>query len=233
MDDEEKWLPVVGWEALYEVSDRGRVMTFTRGRRGRHPRILRGTKNKGGYWIVALSENRTKGGRCESHFVHRLVLTAFVGARPPGCLTRHLDGNPSNNRLDNLLWGTHAENHLDSVEHGTFEHGEMRSQALLTNAQVIEIREAAARGAAVDDLAAQYGIAYRTASHIVTGTKWKRVGGPIQPRRDRWYLDDDAIREIRRLCSEGRSLNSVGKQFGVPPGSVKNIRDRKTYKWVD
>ncbi len=50
--------------------------------------------------------------------VHRLVLEAFVGPCPPGMQCRHLDGNPANNRLENLAWGTHAENAADKIRHG-------------------------------------------------------------------------------------------------------------------
>jgi hypothetical protein len=32
---------------------------------------------------------------------------------------RHLDGNPINNRLENLRWGTHKENKADAIKHGT------------------------------------------------------------------------------------------------------------------
>jgi hypothetical protein len=46
-------------------------------------------------------------------------MEAFVGLRPKGLETRHLDGDPSNNQLSNLAYGTSSENHLDMVRHGT------------------------------------------------------------------------------------------------------------------
>ena len=57
-------------------------------------------------------------GRKDQRFVHRLVLEAFVGPCPDGMECRHLDGNPGNNRLDNLAWGTRAENQQDAIRHG-------------------------------------------------------------------------------------------------------------------
>lgn len=47
------------------------------------------------------------------------MLTAFVGPCPPGMMARHRNGNPADNRVENLRWGTQSENMLDAVEHGT------------------------------------------------------------------------------------------------------------------
>lgn len=67
-------------------------------------------------------------GRKATRFVHRLVLEAFVGPCPEGQQCRHLDGNPLNNQLSNLAWGTPRENHADSVRHGTAYH--LRPEAM-------------------------------------------------------------------------------------------------------
>lgn len=56
-------------------------------------------------------------------FVHVLVLTAFVGPKPEGKQTRHLNGDPADNRLVNLTWGTNSQNTLDRKRHGTFPRG--------------------------------------------------------------------------------------------------------------
>ena len=50
--------------------------------------------------------------------IHKIVLLAFVGPRPEGMVTRHLDGDPLNNHLDNLTYGTQSENHIDRIKHG-------------------------------------------------------------------------------------------------------------------
>lgn len=49
--------------------------------------------------------------------VHRLVMLAFVGDSKQE--VRHLDGDPGNNRLSNLAYGTSSVNQHDSVAHGT------------------------------------------------------------------------------------------------------------------
>lgn len=51
--------------------------------------------------------------------VHILVLEAFAGPRPLGAEACHRNGNPSDNRLENLYWGSHADNMKDMTQHGT------------------------------------------------------------------------------------------------------------------
>ena len=116
----ETWKPVVGWEELYEVSDQGRVRSVDRtihykdGQTRRHKgRVLKPWKNRKGYLQVSLyGEGRT------NKFVHRIVLEAFVGDCPEGLETLHIDGNPANNHVGNLKWGTSSENSLEQVRHG-------------------------------------------------------------------------------------------------------------------
>jgi hypothetical protein len=114
----EQWLPVVGWEGLYEVSDRGRVRSLRRptkvGVRG--GRLLRqNVRPDYGYRRVDL----THAGRRSTRTVHTLVAEAFV-PNPQGYpLVRHLNGVPGDSRADNLGWGTYAMNVADAQRHGT------------------------------------------------------------------------------------------------------------------
>lgn len=107
----EEWRDVPGYEGLYRVSSFGRVQTTRVGTKCATG-ILRQSKHK--YRVVGLYKNK-KG---TTHYVHRLVLLTFVGARPEGQETRHRDGDVDNNRLDNLCYGTHAENGHDLILHG-------------------------------------------------------------------------------------------------------------------
>jgi hypothetical protein len=59
-------------------------------------------------------------GRGNSQCVHKLVLLAFVGPNPPKYECLHANGDPADNRLVNLRWGTRSENIQDAVRHGTW-----------------------------------------------------------------------------------------------------------------
>ena len=114
---DERWQPIPEVDG-YEVSDCGRVRSFKR----RTPNILAGGTTKAGYRTVQLSQH----GSARTFYVHRLVLLAFVGPAPAAAVTRHLDGDPSNNHLTNLAYGTYSENLADAVDHGTYSNGRDR-----------------------------------------------------------------------------------------------------------
>jgi hypothetical protein len=126
----ERWLPVVGWEGLYEVSDLGRVRSLDRvttnknGVDRRFPgRVLKLYDNKRlGRLELGLNRGGAKGGIHVRARVHILVLTAFVGPRPDGMEGCHGPAGGYDNRLTNLRWDTHSENMLDRTRHGTCHH---------------------------------------------------------------------------------------------------------------
>jgi hypothetical protein len=107
-----EWRAVPGFDG-YEVSDEGQVRSHRRSA----PRIIVGGLNEKGYRLVSLFAGSKSTRRTQA--VHALVLSAFVGPRPEGQQVRHLDGNPANNSLANLAYGTAAENKQDAIRHGT------------------------------------------------------------------------------------------------------------------
>lgn len=117
----EQWLPVVGWEGLYEVSDHGRVRSLTRTiSRGAisectiRGRVLKPVRGDQGRLQVGLSGPNGKSDRR----IHLLVLEAFVGLRPAGVDGCHWDDVKNNNRLENLRWDTKSANMRDRVRNG-------------------------------------------------------------------------------------------------------------------
>lgn len=123
----ERWLPVVGYEGAYEVSDQGRVRSLdrlqriSRSRDGRMPhlrdlegRVRQQSLNSNGYCQVNLSLD----GRRHIARVHVLVLEAFTGPRPDGMEGCHGNGERTDNRLVNLRWDTRESNFLDRARAG-------------------------------------------------------------------------------------------------------------------
>lgn len=121
--------------------------------------------NDEGYPKVKLTGD---DGRRKGHLVHKLVATAFVKQRcPEHTLVRHKDGNRTNCRADNLLWGTHADNHEDKLRDGTFRHVPPK----LTLETVNEIR---ASKLSAPKLSKKYGISISHAREVKNGRKHTR-----------------------------------------------------------
>lgn len=107
-----EWRPIRGYEGYYEVSDEGDVRSTRR--KGSRGAVLSAGTTKNGYKLVSLWRDG-KGTSCN---VHRLVAAAFIGECPTGLEVRHLDGNPANNAVGNLAYGTGSENCRDTIAHG-------------------------------------------------------------------------------------------------------------------
>ena len=179
----EKWLPVVDFEGLYEVSDAGRVRstdTFlyipesARNKahyRYRKGRILRTTPSGSGPYPTVFLWKGHKGRR---YPLHVLVLTAFAGPRPPGHHGCHDNGVGTDNRRSNLYWGTPTQNAADKRRHGTHIQGEGISWAKLTEVDVLAIR-ATAGSATQRELANIYGVQQSQISRIINRKEWAHL----------------------------------------------------------
>ncbi len=113
-----KWLPIPGYEGLYEASSDGRIMSLHRF----NPR----GQAVGGFTLSAYEDNHGYKkvnlhlmGKRSNRPIHRLVMLAFVGPCPAGHEVLHSDGARTNNRLSNLSYGTRSDNVQDSLRHGT------------------------------------------------------------------------------------------------------------------
>lgn len=95
-------------------------------------RKLKQYKESSGYMTVAI-RGKTTG-------VHKLVAHAFLGNQKRGIQVRHLDGDPTNNDLSNLKYGTGKENADDMVAHGRSARGKKHHLNKLDEAEVFAIR---------------------------------------------------------------------------------------------
>lgn len=139
----------------YWVSRWGEVFTMTR------ERTLKQSTTKKGYKVTTVNGKTVR--------VHRLVAAAFIGPCPDGFQVRHLDGDPKNNRVENLAYGTAKQNSQDMIDHGRSCRGSKNPSAKLTKAQTRAIFE---DPRPQREIAAEYGINQSNVSRIKNGKTW-------------------------------------------------------------
>lgn len=149
----------------YRVTPQGEI-------RGPSGKIMRSMKMPSGHLYVLC--NRRRG--CQRKlYVHRAVLLAFVGLPQNGQESRHINGDPTNNKLENLCWGTRQENQLDRRKHGTAPIGEQSGASKLTETDVLQIRSL--QGVlTLRELAANYGVSHTAIRRAMLGITWSHLG---------------------------------------------------------
>lgn len=165
----------------YRVSRDGEVQSRWR-RRGYRGRMtdewlpLRPIRRRHGHLVV----NLHRDGKKTPRYIHHLVLEAFLGPRPEGLVCCHWDGDPANNRIQNLRWDSPKANSEDALRHGTRAIGS-RCRAKLVEREVLEIRRKFAEGVPSSLLAEEYGVTGMQIRNIVHRRSWRHLPASPDP----------------------------------------------------
>lgn len=179
--EEELWVPVTGYEQLYEVSSLGRIRS-----KDRPPHKLRGNlwgkilspkKTWSGYLTVCLSDH-PKPRRM--FLVHRLVAIAFLPNKHQRKCINHKNFNRADNRLCNLEWASHLENSAHAKTSSwhsravSLRSGENARDAVLTWEKVDQLRKMYATGKfSGNELGRIFGVSPRVAHRVLKKQSWK------------------------------------------------------------
>lgn len=179
---EEMWKPVPyePFDKVYSVSNLGRVKPNV---------VSRYSKNKAEFLKPVMSKARKSGsgrypivtlyadGKSKCAFVHQMVALAFIGPKPfPDAIVCHKDDVKTNNRADNLEWGTHKSNAETRESIGVSSRGEGNGHARLTEDDVRAIRTRYAQGGITQgELAQEFGVYPTNIHHIVVRRTWRHV----------------------------------------------------------
>lgn len=167
----EEWKDIPGYEGKYQVSDLGNVRSLNYRRTGQ-VRNLALSQHKLGYMMLNLKLEFKK-----THYVHRLVAMVFIPNPDSLEEVNHIDGDKTNNQVENLEWCTHFGNMQHAWNNGLLKinhpgNGTDHVNSILTEDQVLDIRSS---DKPQIKLAEEFGVSQKTISQIKTRKAWKHI----------------------------------------------------------
>ena len=155
----------------YFITEDGFV--FSDKGKGDKLRLIRANLDTQGYPKVTLRFEGTNKTRRISGLVAKAFLPQPVGTY----LVRHVDGNPLNSHVSNLVWGTHEDNIEDRKRHGvqTGCVGAANFSAKLTSNDILLIRKRWDAGERAITIAEDYPVTSQQIGAIGFRKAWKSV----------------------------------------------------------
>lgn len=168
MNNEPHWERVYidGKPTTYMVDPYGRVLQTKTGI------LLKPRKHYLGYVRYSLSFGHRKTAK--QYYAHRLVANAFLENPLRLKEINHIDGDKTNNSLENLEWSTRKNNIQHAEKTGLANHpvGESANTNKLSNNDVAKIRKDLLLGRSCTSIAKEYNLARTTISAIKNGRTW-------------------------------------------------------------
>lgn len=176
---------IPGYEGLYAVTEDGRVWS--------HPKKTQvgsngGVRTDGGRWLNPIRVTKRTAhlrvylhtnGKTSGLLIHRAVALSYI-PNPQGLPhINHKDGDPTNNRVENLEWCDAAANARHAVANGLTkmpkQSGAANSQSKLTEHDVRSMRVAHAGGESCAAIARRLSLNPKTVWDIVHRKRWEHV----------------------------------------------------------
>lgn len=118
----EIWKPISGYEGYYEISNYGNFRSVDRwvNTKGNTKKFIKGkdkpvqTRKGTKYKIITLCKKNV----LKTYQVHQLVMLHFKDGFIKGTEVNHIDGNPENNRINNLEESNRSHNQLHACAMG-------------------------------------------------------------------------------------------------------------------
>lgn len=132
---------------------------------------LNPSRSHGGYHVVAVPRRQGAPVRVRRH---TLVLETYVGPAL-GRVARHGPNGPGDDSIENLCWGTQAENCRDTVAHGRSTRGSKNAQAKLRAEQVLDIYRRYHAGESGKSLADEFLVSQPTIVDISKRRTWAHI----------------------------------------------------------
>jgi HNH endonuclease len=203
---------------------------------------MKNRKNKSGnpyllkLWVDDLGYKHVVlrvSGKGKRFSVHRLVCEAYNGlpsADKNICM--HLNGDTSDNRPDNLKWGTQKENKSHEVIHGTKLVGSALSWAKYSDEQIIEVKKLLVEGFGYKFIAEKTGVEYQSVCQCASGKQWAHIpfqGSYHYSKKSGIKLTETDVVHIKKLLEQGLKSIEIANLFGVNRITVHDIKAGRSW----
>lgn len=159
----ELWKPYPAWPNIL-VSASGKVKNKLTGH-------VYAQTEKCGYKII----RPANCGRRIQLSVHRMVLITFAGYPPAGKVGCHINGKKHDNRIENLMWATQAENIAQRDAHGTTMKGDKHYCAKINSKKAKYAKLLLSKQHTASEVAKIVGASVSIINDIKRGRSWKTV----------------------------------------------------------
>ena len=224
----EIWKPIYvnGYETNYMVSTLGRIVNTKTNLILKPFKNIKHQKNKDDDWYLSVrlyfpNKIYKKGYDAK---VHRLVATAFVPNPDNKPFVNHIDGNKTNNNVNNLEWVTNAENVQHSFDNGLqiSIKGEDHYKHILTESDVHYICQKLCEGYSETQLAREFGVSKNNIHCIKLKKTWKEITSKYnmpKPKEvsHRW---DDLYEKIDAMIYAGLTNKEIRKKLSLEPSQA-------------
>lgn len=201
----------------YYVSKTGSVYSrYVRGSRGKlsnefTPLI---PKKRPKYYSVSLYRD----GKSTKIFVHRLVALTYISNPENKPCVCHKDNNRTNNRVENLYWGTYKENTQQCIQDGRFKPG---GRDILDEFSINCLLYEYNLGKPRSILKKKFGVSDSSITRIINTHGKPRFGNykfkDIYPSVIKDYQNGMKVKDICDKYSIGHTtLNNYLRRFNIP-----------------
>lgn len=216
----EEWKNITDWEAMYMVSDMGRVKSLKYGKERILTPVIRA-----GYPCVSFSRNNV----IYHSTIHRLVMFEFEGPAPYGLdEIDHLNGNKLDSRLLNLQYVSSSENKKRAFRLGLMKakKGEGHPLAKLKEENVLDIFRSSTTP---NELAEKYKVSAATVNDIKRGERWGHLTGKKYEKQNVKRLKEE---EVVAIFYENGTYRGLGKKYGVAFSVIQEIKKGTSHKKI-